>query len=171
MSLILRAHRTAHLFRFLPAAALLAVLGPAAAMAQDAPAANAPAESGSAMSAEPPAEGTVSSYTAEQADRGKKAYTDECSGCHGTTLGGGGEIPALAGKGFREHWMVGSMQPIMDYIVNNMPQQAPGSLDLQTYADIGAYLMSRNRVPAGDTEVPADRDAWATITFPPLEEQ
>jgi mono/diheme cytochrome c family protein len=112
--------------------------------------------------------GTVSSYTDEQATRGKPAYTDNCSVCHGTTLGGSGETPALAGKGFRERWFIGSPQPFFDYIHSNMPQQAPGSLDPQTYADIGAYLMSRNHVPAGTAELPPDDASLANIVLPPL---
>ncbi len=116
------------------------------------------------------APGTVMSYTQEQADRGKTAYVDNCSVCHGTTLGGSGEAPGLAGKGFRERWFVGSPGPLFDYIHHNMPQQAPGSLDMQTYADITAYLMSRNRVPVGDAEFPPDDAAAANITLPPLTE-
>ena len=109
--------------------------------------------------------GTVSSYTEEQADRGKTAYTDECSMCHGTTLGGSGETPALAGKGFRERWFIGSPAPFFDYIQPHMPQQAPGSLDPQTYADIAAYLMSRNKVPAGDAEFRLTRRRLPTSRF------
>jgi mono/diheme cytochrome c family protein len=134
-----------------------------------APAAATTTTTSAASAAAPAGAATVSSYTAEQADRGKSAYNDDCAGCHGTTLGGGGEVPALAGKGFREHWFVGSIEPFMTYISTNMPQNDPGSLDPQTYADIGAYLMSRNKVPAGDVEVPGDKAAWANITLPPLE--
>jgi quinoprotein glucose dehydrogenase len=112
--------------------------------------------------------GTVSSYTDDQALRGKKAYKDDCSVCHGTTLGGNAEIPALVGTGFRENWFVGSPQPFVDFVTANMPQGEPGSLDAQTYADISAYLMSRNHVPAGDTELPPDEASLTNITLPPL---
>lgn len=114
-------------------------------------------------------ENTVSSYTEEQATRGKAAYADNCSACHGTTLGGGGETPALAGKGFRTRWFVGSPDMFLTYIGSSMPQQAPGSLESQVYADIAAYLMSRNHVPAGDAELPGDLAAAAKITLPALE--
>ena len=46
---------------------------------------------------------------------------------------------------------------------------APGSLDPKTYADIAAYLMSKNRVPVGTVELPSDPDALANITLPPLQ--
>jgi polar amino acid transport system substrate-binding protein len=111
----------------------------------------------------------VSSYTQAQADRGHKAYDANCAGCHGTTFGGSGEVPALAGGGFREHWFVGSPAPFMAFISANMPQQNPGSLDPQTYADIAAYLMNHNRVRAGDAELPTDPAALSNITLPPLQ--
>jgi mono/diheme cytochrome c family protein len=112
---------------------------------------------------------TVSSYTQAQADRGHKLYDINCSGCHGTNFGGGGEVPALAGSGFREHWFVGSPALFMAYISANMPQSDPGSLPPQTYADIAAYLMSHNRVGAGATELPTDPAALSNITLPPLQ--
>jgi mono/diheme cytochrome c family protein len=112
---------------------------------------------------------TVASYTQAQADRGKRAYDTNCSGCHGTTLGGSAEVPALAGQGFRERWFIGPPAPFVAFITANMPQQDPGSLSPPTYADIAAYLMSRNRVRAGDTELPADPVAQANIVLPPLQ--
>ena len=111
---------------------------------------------------------TVASYTQAQADRGHKAYDTNCSGCHGTTFGGGGEVPALVGEGFRTHWFVGSPAPFVAYISANMPQSDPGSLDPKTYADIAAYLMSKNRIRAGDVELPTDPAALSAITLPPL---
>src|SRR4051812_18018065 len=43
-------------------------------------------------------------YTADQNARGKKAYQNECARCHGETLGGGEDSPALVGKQFLENW-------------------------------------------------------------------
>lgn len=156
----------------LPVVAAILMLAPVAGTGQDTSSSEAPASS-----AEAPAEGdavasippdTVMSYTEEQAARGKTAYMDDCSMCHGTTLGGSGETPSLAGKGFRERWFVGSPEPFHTFIASNMPQGDPGSLSPETYADITAYLMSRNRVPAGDAEFPADDASIANIILPPL---
>lgn len=139
------------------------MFSPAASLADD-----APAPAAAAAAATPVAAGTEASYTKDQAARGKTAYNDDCSGCHGTTLGGSGEAPALAGKGFREQWFVGSPEPFFSYISANMPQSDPGSLEPATYADITAYLMSRNHVPEGDTELPSDPEALKNITLPAL---
>jgi mono/diheme cytochrome c family protein len=148
--------------------AALLMLAPAVAVAQDAAPAS-PAEAPAAADAAPtPAAGTVASYTDEQAKRGKKAYTDNCSTCHGTTLGGSGEAPGVVGEGFRTRWLIGSPEPFFSYISSNMPADNPGSLPPETYADIAAYLMSKNHVPAGDTELPHDAAALTNITLPPL---
>ena len=115
------------------------------------------------------AQGAVASYTQDQANRGLKGYTDNCSACHGPTFGGSADVPALAGAGFRMRWFVGSPAPFMAFITANMPQDNPGALDPKTYADIAAYLMSKNRVPAGTSELPSDPDALANLTLPPLQ--
>jgi ubiquinol-cytochrome c reductase cytochrome c subunit len=112
---------------------------------------------------------TASSYTQAQADRGHKLYDANCAVCHGGTFGGTGDVPALAGEGFRTKWFVGSPAMFMAYISANMPQSDPASLDAQTYADIAAYLMSHNRVPAGAAELPTDPAALSNITLPPLQ--
>jgi mono/diheme cytochrome c family protein len=112
---------------------------------------------------------TVASFTQAQADRGHRLYDVNCAGCHGTTFGGSAEIPPLAGEGFRERWFRGSPAPFVAFISANMPQQDPGSLNAQAYADIAAYLMSRNRVKAGDAELSTDPAAQANITLPPLQ--
>ena len=103
---------TSIVLRSLPVVAALMMFTPALALAQDTPAPEAPAaDAGAATPAAAPAAGTEASYTKDQASRGKKAYNDSCAGCHGSTLGGSGEAPGLAGKGFREHWFVGSPEP------------------------------------------------------------
>src|SRR5690606_8608558 len=118
----------------LPVVAAIMLLAPVVVIGQDTLSSEAPASSASeapadADAAPSVAPGTVMSYTEEQAARGKVAYMDDCSVCHGTTLGGGGETPALAGKGFRERWFIGSPEPFHTYISSNMPQGDPGSLD------------------------------------------
>ena len=43
-------------------------------------------------------------YTDQQATAGQAAYTQSCAACHGRTLSGGGEAPALAGSAFMDTW-------------------------------------------------------------------
>ncbi|MCC6983814.1 MAG: c-type cytochrome, partial [Bauldia sp.] len=125
---------------------------PAPEPAAPAPAApEAPAEV--AQAAPAPGGASTASYTAEQADRGEDAYTAECSGCHGTTLGGGGEAPGLLGAGFRNRLIPdGDAAALYAVIATTMPQQAPGTLSPETYADITAFLMERHQIAPGASE-------------------
>jgi hypothetical protein len=47
-----------------------------------------------------------------------------------------------------------------------MPQSSPGSLTPAQTADLLAYMLSVSKYPAGDTELPADRDKLKTIQIP-----
>lgn len=153
-----RANGLARKFAGVAAAALIAggvVAMPLVASAQNAePAVTAEA-----------AAPTVLSYTDEQADRGEDAYVANCSGCHGRTLGGEAEAPGLVGAGFRTRWFADSPAGLFAYISNTMPQQAPGSLEMQTYVDIFAYLVQRSGYPTGETELAPDAD-FTAMTMP-----
>ena len=43
-------------------------------------------------------------FTAAQANAGRDAYLASCAPCHGKTLQGGGEAPALTGDAFIGSW-------------------------------------------------------------------
>jgi len=51
------------------------------------------------------------------------------------------------------------------FISTTMPQDNPASLSLQEYADILAYLMQLNEMPAGDRELPGNQEALNAIAF------
>lgn len=107
------------------------------------------------------------SYTTEQAGRGEDVYADNCAGCHGSGLGGQAEAPGLIGLGIRNTFFTDQTASSMfDFLSAAMPQQAPGSLTPQQYADLTAFLMSKNRIPAGATELPPDSAVLATLKVP-----
>jgi len=95
-------------------------------------------------------------YTAAQAERGKAVYAMSCAGCHGDKLEGGGAGPTLAGPDFTNGYKDGSAGALLNKISQDMPSSAPGSLEAQQYADVLAYMLSVNKYPAGQTEVPKD---------------
>jgi hypothetical protein len=47
---------------------------------------------------------------------------------------------------------------LFEYTRENMPQDDPGSLDDETYADIVAYVLSENDFPEGGDELGPDRE-------------
>jgi hypothetical protein len=46
-----------------------------------------------------------------------------------------------------------------------MPQDKPGSLGRQQAADLVAYMLSVNKAPAGQTELPGDADLLKAIAI------
>ncbi len=105
-------------------------------------------------------------YTAGQAQRGATEYTSHCVVCHMDNLAGDGAgIPALTGKMFLLDWDGLSLTALFDRIHTTMPQSNPGSLNAQQVADLMAYLMSQNRIPAGAMELPGDAPSLDAIHF------
>jgi S-disulfanyl-L-cysteine oxidoreductase SoxD len=102
-------------------------------------------------------------YSKEQAARGADAYRRECASCHGPSLAGGETGPPLAGSVFLESWMDATIGDLYERIAISMPQEKPGSLTPQTYADIVARMLERNDFPAGSSELPADAAALKNI--------
>ena len=98
--------------------------------------------------AEARADGTAWFSTA-QVTSGGLAYSQSCAACHGAQLQGGG-APSLIGRTFNGQWNGKTVQTFYGYVHQNMPLGKAGSLPAQQYADIVAYILSRNGIGAGD---------------------
>src|SRR5437764_12744687 len=102
-------------------------------------------------------------YTSAQAERGKAVYAMTCAGCHGDKLEGGAAGPTLSGPDFTNGYKDGSAGALLNKMSQDMPSNAPGSLEPQQYADVFAYVLSVNKYPAGQTEAPKDPAALKTV--------
>jgi mono/diheme cytochrome c family protein len=109
---------------------------------------------------------TALTFTAEQAERGEATYQRNCQDCHGTTLDNGefGGAP-LNGSYFRRHFGGGSVAALFGKTRTTMPPDRPGQLSDQTYADLTAFLLSRNGYAAGDKELPSDLDTQQKMSL------
>lgn len=105
-------------------------------------------------------------FTAEQASRGEEAYAEACASCHGAQLEGGAG-PALTGEVFWDRWGGETVHTLFEVTRQTMPQGAPGSLDLETYVDLTAHVLSVNGFPSGDDALSSDE---ALLTDLPIEE-
>jgi len=104
-------------------------------------------------------------YTSAQADRGKAAYTANCARCHGSSLEGNDEIPALAGSHLMVDFDGQTAGDLVHRIQSTMPMDNPGTLGMATVTDIAAYILQSNGLPAGSTELSADPSAQTLIHF------
>ena len=106
------------------------------------------------------------SYTTAQAEAGAQAYASSaCAACHMPDLSGG-EGPPLTGPSFVANWGAGPVSSLFQFIKENMPATAPGSLSDQTYVELVAYLLSTSGVPAGETALTMDEGKAFGIAIP-----
>lgn len=111
-------------------------------------------------------------FTAAQAARGRLAYNDNCSSCHGGNLDDGQFGPPVKGPTFLALWHGQMPQALLNFVATKMPPSGPGGLDNQAYADIDAYILQQNGEQAGATElsgaqIPARGNAEAVASEGP----
>ena len=94
-------------------------------------------------------------YNEAQAKRGESISLRKCVICHGDELLGN-EAPTLVGPDFLGNWTTRTLGDLFDRTKKTMPADAPGALSLQETADLLAYVLSLNRFPAGEKELPSD---------------
>jgi mono/diheme cytochrome c family protein len=94
-------------------------------------------------------------YTAAQAERGRMTYYVSCRSCH--------TAATHTGVTFAKWWKDRTVADLYAYMSTQMPKNDPGSLDAEQYADVVAYLLKLNAMPAGTTELLADSSALAQI--------
>lgn len=106
------------------------------------------------------------SYTAAQATRGEATYVAACAQCHGMNLDDGQFAVPLKGPAFRNHWGGGGLDGPFNVMTTKMPPSNPGELPVETYADLLAFILSKNGVPSGDSELPADATELEQMAAP-----
>jgi len=96
-------------------------------------------------------------YTREQAAQGRRLYRQECDPCHGSDLGGGAG-PALVGADFIASWEGPrrTLQDLYQVLRTTMPPRRAQRLPEATHLAVLAYILERNGLPAGSTELTAD---------------
>jgi S-disulfanyl-L-cysteine oxidoreductase SoxD len=104
-------------------------------------------------------------YTDAQAARGEAVYTKSCASCHQPDLAGDGMAPSLSGKDFNTDWVDQTMSDLFERTRISMPGDKPGSLQPNEVADVLAFLLSKGKFPAGQTELPPDAAALKGIKF------
>lgn len=103
-------------------------------------------------------------YSSPQAERGKAQYAASCARCHGGSLEGG-MGRSLVGTSFWNKWREQSVGDLLDYVSKNMPmgQTSTTTLSPPVYADIVAFLLNSNDLPAGRADLSATSGTDAHI--------
>jgi len=92
-------------------------------------------------------------FTAEQAARGKKLYTDSCTDCHDTDLKPVDDAKPLIGEPFLKSWNLKTVGRLIDTTKRTMPPDTPNSISRKDATDMVAYILSMNGFPAGKAEL------------------
>ena len=85
-------------------------------------------------------------FTQAQVDAGKAVYDNSCKNCHNMRF-------------YRDTLRSWSNQPLLylwENILGTMPADNPGSLMLDEYTDVIAYILHENGFPTGETPLDPD---------------
>ena len=93
-------------------------------------------------------------YTVEQARRGEKIVNDVCSACH---------LQDWFTEILIQSWAGAQLSMLYELMATTMPQDSPGGLTPQQYADVLAYIFELNELPAGQEELSARKEVLGTI--------
>jgi mono/diheme cytochrome c family protein len=104
-------------------------------------------------------------YTEAQAKRGEAIYGDRCASCHAPDLSGIDQAPALTGGDFTAEWNDQSVNDLFERVRISMPADKPGSLERQQVADVLAFILQKNDLPPGQTELPTTAETLKEIRF------
>src|SRR4029079_18351273 len=76
-------------------------------------------------------------------------FLGSCKSCHAPE--------SHVGPNFTRLWVGKSLLDLFKYVSESMPENDPGSLAPETNADVVAYLLQLNAMPAGKTELTAEQ--------------
>ena len=96
-------------------------------------------------------------FTAGQAERGAEVYDDVCLECHTRV--------EFTENAFLFGWEGASVARLLSYMMENMPDDAPGSLPERSYLDVTAYILAQNGWAPGSAELEGDLEALRQISF------
>jgi len=98
-------------------------------------------------------------YTSRQASRGARSFEISCSACH--------DRVQFTGPTFLESWSERSLSDLFGFMQASMPEDSPGSLRPQEYADVISFFLSLNGFPAGEAELEGTETAMQAVQIQP----
>ena len=97
-------------------------------------------------------------FSAAQAERGDRVFASICTDCH--------ELAEFTAAGaYLEEVEGESLWETFDFVSTKMPDDDPGSLRLDEYAAVLAYIFRAYGLPAGDAELSVEQETLEAITI------
>jgi mono/diheme cytochrome c family protein len=87
-------------------------------------------------------------YTEAQAVRGQNTFSASCARCH--------TVDDFTAPSFLMGWEGSPVLDLFQLVQKSMPMDNPGSLRPEDYADVIAYFLRLNAIPAGKDELETD---------------
>jgi polar amino acid transport system substrate-binding protein len=104
-------------------------------------------------------------YTRQQAEAGRQVYSQNCAECHGDHEQGASAPPIAGGAFLKKAKLLGwTVENLRQIVLTTMPRSNPGSLSSQQYADVLAYLLASDCLPAGNSAFPTKTTPALTKT-------
>jgi len=99
-------------------------------------------------------------FSRAQVARGARVFESICTNCHEIAefVGADAYLEEVEGKPLWETF---------DFISTKMPDDDPGSLSLDEYAAVLAYIFSVYGLPSGDAELAVDQESLEAIKIVP----
>jgi len=91
-------------------------------------------------------------FTAQQAEKGKIVFNNHCAECHRPDLTGA-MGPALTGPTFHKTWNGKTVQDLFNFEHKKMPATNPGSVPLKQDWLITSFILEKNGLKPGNTEL------------------
>ena len=88
-------------------------------------------------------------FSQKQASAGRTVYSMQCSACHSTS--------AHTGPAFMKSWQGRTVWDLYAFLKDNMPQSEPGALSDEEYIQVVTYMLSLNKMPAGEQDLRVDQ--------------
>jgi mono/diheme cytochrome c family protein len=99
-------------------------------------------------------------FTADQASRGRRTFQSVCASCH--------TVAEQTGKRFQTKWSGKTVWDMFDIISSTMPDGSPGSLNLDEYASVIAFLLKETGYPEGKSDLPIGAGLLMKVRIEPL---
>lgn len=103
-------------------------------------------------------------YTEQQRRRGEAVYEASCIRCHGPDLAKKDIVPALVGEKFLKKWKRKRVGNLFAFMRAEMPPEDENELaSPEEYADVLAFVLSKNQAPVGEQELASNFAALQAI--------